>query len=305
MFKQIPTYKSDSFHSSLIEFGHFLERSIRPGLKHDLKTYPNAFWQAIENRMYEGLNLFIATKAKPGQIIMLQWYNSGVFIKTSETIIGFDILAIPRYYAWPDNLSLTTKIAGMIDALFITHEHEDHFDKVLSAELLKQNKNVFIHSELAKGKMTGVKDKECFYFRNLEIIPQFATHVWRTMQNEVLLTAYEVTTADGFTFIFSGDADYTKNFISQTKKVDLLFITWRNPNSSYEDGHPDQKGTTIDAINIAIENIKPSRIILEHYGELDHIYKGFEASFDLAVKLIDELPATTDIFFWGDVTRLK
>ena len=89
---KLPSYNSANFHAELIEFGYFLERKVRPNCKHDLNTYPNTVWNAIQSKMLDGLKHFIETKVSSDEVLMLQWYNSGVFIKTADKVLGFDIL---------------------------------------------------------------------------------------------------------------------------------------------------------------------------------------------------------------------
>jgi hypothetical protein len=100
--------------------------------------------------------------------------------------------------------------------------------------------------------------------------------------------------------LFCGDSDYTKGFPGIQPGLDLICITWRNPGPVFEDGHPLQTMNTNDAVMIMINELKPCNILLQHYGELDHIYRGFTASYDLAAHLINSLPVPTDILFWGE-----
>ncbi len=305
---ELPDREEPEFFFRLVDFGRFLEEKCRNGAPHDLSVWPNFVWKAIAGKMLQGLKSFL--KAKPGsdQIIVLQWYNSGIFVKTAAQVIGFDVIALPRYYGWPDEMGLTGLIAAAMDVLFVTHNHADHFDIDLIRECRRLNKQVFMHPGAigADQKDIGrLLDQEAIKIDETLIKAHHGNHVWRNSPEEVATSAFEVEFSSGFRFVFCGDLDYTLGLKNVAVGPDILFITWRNPGPKFEDGHPEQTGTTIDAVNIAIEQIRPKRIILEHYGELDHIYKGFSASYDLAVYLIKNLSVKTDIFFWGEFFSLR
>lgn len=300
---ELPKSEARNYFEQLLNFGNFLERETRAGCQFDLNFWPNPLWQLIQQSLESGLAKFFNQTVLPGKICLLQWYNSGIIIRTDKRAIGFDLIPIPRYYNWPDTANLTQQLAHCLDALFITHHHEDHFDLQLVEALLSSGKPVFSHPEIAgtaKPGITACNDEETFIFQEFSVIPRHAFHVWREKIDEVPLVYFEVSCPSDYTFIFSGDADYTKNFTSLTTKLDTLFIPWRNPNFRFEEGHPQQKGNTMDALEIAIARVNPRQIILEHYAELDHIYKGFGASYDLAINLINHSPVKTCIYFPGE-----
>ncbi len=307
---KIPDSSSPSFFNELINLGQIFEEKVRPGCEFDLMQSPNHIWEQIQAQMLASLDKFCNSKTCPNGVEMLQWYNSGVFIRTSTVSIGFDILPIPRFYNWKEPENLSEQIASELDILCITHSHEDHFDEILINKMLDLKKPVLIDSAAIPEKMNKLDFKKCaenqvFDINETKFYSHKAFHVWRDHIDSVPLSYFEVSLPNGFNFIFSGDADYTKIFSKTLSKIDLLFIPWRNPNKLYEDGHPEQIGNTIDAIEIAEKRISPDKIILEHYGELDHIYKGFNHSFDLAEKLVQELKTNTEILFWGNRKTLK
>ena len=253
--------------------------------------------------MLAGLQRFLASES--AEIEMLQWYNSGVFIRAAGKIIACDILPIPRYYGWLEPPGLTMQIAEAIDALLITHDHQDHFDVELIAACRKLEKPVFMHPGAAPAD-SGVRpmpDGCCCNLDQISIVAHHACHVWRKSEAEVLLSAFEVDFAGRFRVVFCGDADYTKGLAGIRAQPDVLFITWRNPGPEYEDGHPEQTGATPDAVRLAISRFAPRRLILQHYGELDHVYHGFSASYEMALDLIERIDMPVTIHFWGDLVQ--
>lgn len=303
---KLPDQFSEKFLDQLVEFGHFLESNVRPGSKYDLKKHPNDLWLLIEAQILRGLEEFAAAELLPGQVLMLQWYNSGVFIKSGGKIAGFDILPIPRFYGWPEPPGLTEKIAEIIDCLMITHDHADHYDEKLVKTCVEKSKPVFMHPRAAPGGLLlkRLADGGTTKVGSISIKAMYARHVWRKSIMDVPLAMFEVEFESGFRMIFCGDGDYTNGFKEFRQGSDALFITWRNPGPIYEDGHPEQKYKTIDAVNLAIHELSPACIILQHYGELDHIYKGFSASYEMAADLVRQLSVKTTVNFWGDVVKL-
>ncbi len=302
---QLPDSSTPEFFPQLIAFGQFLEQHVRPGRAYDLRLWPNALWKIIEERMLYNWRSFMRFPVPEGQACMLQWYNSGVFIKTASSTLGFDIVPVPRYYDWPEPAGLTIEMASQLDALLITHDHQDHCDRQLVEACCTLNKPVLAHiaADIAGRSLKGMRDHAVVFVDKFEIMAHHARHVWRKTAAEVPLTCFEVELAGNLRLLFCGDADYTQGFTGVKPSPDLLFITWRNPGPEYEDGHPDQKATTVDAVKKVLHELTPRQLILEHYGELDHIYRGFPASFEMAVKLIDPIETPASIYFWGDIIK--
>ena len=308
MFKdlpKLPDYRAENYFSLLSDFGRFIENNCRPGCEFDLAGWPNPLWQIIEQKLADGLQKFAEIPPSSGEISMLQWYNSGILVKTKDQVVGFDILPIPRYYGWPDENGFTRRLAELTDILFITHNHADHFDQALVKECNRLSKPVFMHSQAFQdqsAEIRGIGDQASVKLGDALARAHYGRHVWREKPEEVATTAFELEIGKGFRLVFCGDLDYTTGLQSVRPEPDLLFITWRNPGPEFEDGHPRQVATTVDAVKIVIEKLRPKKIILQHYAELDHVYKGFSASYEMALNLISNLNVPVKIFFWGDLT---
>lgn len=301
---RIPDAGSFDFYRQLVEFGWFVENECRFGCRYDLVRWPNHFWQKVETQMLAGLQQFLQNDSDG--ITMLQWYNSGILIKAAGKVLAFDLIPVPRYYGWPEPDGLTVRIAAAIEALFITHNHQDHYDEMMVKACNIAGKSVFMHPAAAQHGVEIVKlaDGASSKIGMITCTARHASHVWRSRPEEVPLTAFEVDFAGQYRIVFCGDADYTRGMEGVKPGVDALFITWRNPGPQYEDGHPEQTGTTLDAARLAVARFKPRRLILEHYCELDHVYKGFSASYELAISLIEKIRVPTSVHFWGDVVKL-
>ena len=286
-----------------LKLGNFFEQNFRQNQTYDLHCHPNPAWKIIEASMLTKLDSFLTSPNSSTGLEILQWYNSGVFIKIGHEIFAFDILPIPRFYDWEEPSGLSEKIASAISALFITHSHQDHLDPKLIHACAQNETPVFMHADEASSisqSIIPVKDKERIEIRNTEFIGNHAYHVWREKISDQPLCFFEFKTKGNFSVIFCGDADYTKVFNPTFNNPDLIFVPWRNPNQLYENGHPEQKYSTQDAINDLCKKLNPKQIILEHYGELDHIYKGFSASYDMAINIIENSSLPVYLLFWGE-----
>jgi L-ascorbate metabolism protein UlaG (beta-lactamase superfamily) len=305
---KLPVNSKPDYHLCLVEFGRFVENHCRQGCIADLAQSDNLLWQNIMAKMLEGLGKFISQTVKEGHILMLQWYNCGILLKTCDSITAFDLLPIPRFFGWLEPEGLTDRFAQIIDALFITHEHADHFDFVLSEKLKNHGKPVYMPDGISGNpdRNLSVVQNAGLVGDNIRFRMHKGCHVWRDDPDEIATSWYWLDFHNEYELVFFGDADYTKKTRGHYSKTDAVFITWRNPGPAFEKGHPLYTGRdTKDAVNIVIDAMKPERIILEHYGELDHVYKGFSSSYEMAVDLVEKLPVKTDVFFWGDIVWLR
>lgn len=290
----------------LLEIGQWLEAHIRPEGYFDLQHIsPNPVWELIQNRLLKRLEQ-IQSFGLSDQPRIWQWYNSGVIICAGHWRLAFDLVPIPRAFGWAEPPGLTEKLADTIDMLFVTHGHPDHFDHRLAQACLRRGKPVYLPESLAENWPHGIQpqflslEKESYEERdNISFVSRPGIHVWRDTPEEVPSIYYEVEAPDRLRLIFTGDLDYSRSLSSPAGKVDWLFVTWRSPNARYEPGHPEAIGTPADALRLAVNQVQPAAVILEHYGELEHIYQSYPASLDIAVEQIKAIPGT-DCLFWGE-----
>jgi len=296
---------------AFLRMGTFFESHIREGQPFDLKQNPNVLWELIQTRLQQALDEIERITLAPGELMLWQMYNSGVIVKQGKTVFGVDVIPMLRCYGWPEPEGLTERIADQLDFLLITHHHPDHYDQALVRACLDREKPVALPEHLAE-KWAGHPALHAISggwqteWQNIQITARNAYHVWRDSMNDVPLVYYELTCANQYTFLFSGDADYTKAFEKTPgQSIDLLLLPWRNPNATFEAGHEQQTHETIDAVRIACDRIEPAAILFEHYAELEHVYDYFPASYDIAVHLKRTLQTPADWMFWGESVALK
>ncbi|MGD9874213.1 MAG: MBL fold metallo-hydrolase [Kiritimatiellia bacterium] len=310
LFRHPPAWKFDKNRDrAFSEIDRFLEEYVRPGQPCDLKKRPNEVWDTVETYLVKAVTEIeksITLSAKPQGVTVWQMYNSGVIIQFAGKIVALDLLPIIRDFDWVEPPGFTRRIANMVDMLLVTHRHKDHCDAALVRACLRSGKPVMMPKVLADTfgedplliPVDGILETE---LAGLKITARTGCHVWKETIAELPVAYYEVTAPDGFSFIFAGDTDYTKEFEKTPgKDIHLLFIPWRNPNAFYEEGQPNRKGTAVDAVNIALKKIKPRALVYEHYGELKHVYEGFAPSYGMAAWLKKEIKTPSERMFWGE-----
>ena len=296
---------------AFLRIGRFLEESIRPGCEYDLKRNPGPLRQLVEPRLVASAQDIAATTLEQGQITAWQMYNHGVIVKSGDVAVGLDVVPITRSFDWEEPAGFTDSLAEVIDILLITHNHSDHYDEPLVRACLQRGKSVVMPEPMAKKwvpnpALHAAGNGWIHRISGLHITAREGIHLWRKVVGEVSLTYYEIACPQGFRFIFGGDVDYTKLFEKTPgADVDLFFLPWRNPSEIYKPGHPAQEATTIDAVRIAIERIHPAAMIYEHCAELDHVYEGYPASFDIALELQRLVPIPMELMFWGERIALR
>lgn len=305
-----PTFSaSQARRDAFLQIGDFLDKTLRPGAVFDLKTSPNPVWGEIEARLLKALD---GIEAEPSDAPPTAWqlYNDGVVLTVDGLVLGLDILPMPRGFGWAEPEGLTGRLADLLDVLFITHRHSDHYDKALVRACLERGKPVILPASLAADwadfkTVVPADDGQNLRVAGLDVTARRGFHVWRATMEEVPLVYYEVVCPGGFTFMFIGDLDYSKR-IEKTpgREIDLFFIPWRHPNETYEPGHAAQTGVTFDAVQSALDKIQPRALLYEHLAELEHIYDGFAPSYDIALDLKARVTVPSELLFWGEHIRL-
>lgn len=290
--------------AALRRIGRFLETMCRPGGPCDLRCAPNPVWNAIEQRLAEALDCVArAVAPKPR---LWQMYNAGAVLQDGDATLGVDLVPAPRLFQWPEPPGWTARFARSVNALLLTHGHDDHADPALVHACLENARPVVAPESVAKAWpshpcLHGVREGERLELAGFRIAVHEADHAWRERLGDVPSVSYEVISPSGLCVLFAGDADYTARFQKTPgARVDLLCLPWRAPNARYEEGSPDAIGTPLDAVRIAVARVRPAGVLLNHYAELQHVYTGFPASYEIALDIQARLGLPCDCLFWGE-----
>lgn len=297
--------------SAFREIGSFWSTQTRAGARFDLARAGAAIWPLLAERLQRALTEAHDTELRREEVRLWQMYNHGVLIKSDEITMAFDVIAMPRRFGWPEPVDLRGTIARTLDVLFVTHRHPDHYDRLLIGDCLKLGRPVVLPKSLADEygydpNLYAVKDGDRLELYDLTIRVREGLHVWRNSPDEVPLAIYDVTCPSGYRFLFGGDVDYTAPIGGPPlrKQPDLFFVPWRSPNARFDSSHPNAKANERDALRLLQKRLHPQALIFEHYAELEHVYDGFDPSYDLALSLQEQADVPAELLFWGESVHL-
>lgn len=296
----------------LLAVGRYFETHCRPGQPLDLRAHqPHPVWQLMEERLDRALHMLRRDPLPAEAWRLTQAYSSGAAVRVDQTVLGFDLVPLRRIFGWSDPLDMTGRWAQALDALFVTHRHDDHYDKPLVRACLDAGKPVYMPAHLAKDwaghpMAVGVTHDQQWTVCHIPVHARQALHVWRDTLESVPLLAYEVACWEKAALLYAGDIDYTQPLpATEGMAIEAFFLPWRAPNARYEEGHPEQEAPLLHAVKQAVEILRPRTLFYEHCAELEHVYDGYPASFDLALDLKKKLKTQTELLFWGESMTLQ
>ncbi len=292
---------------AFLDLGRYLEANIRSGQPFDLtKVLPNPLWQLFEERLHAALGRLKDSRPAPDTLRVHQWYSSGIVLDTGTQVLGFDIVPMRRLYGWEDRFDQTGQLAEYLDALFVTHRHQDHYDIDLVRACLKAGTPVYMPERLARTwngspSLRSVVHNQQWEMGDLRVHARTGIHVWRESEDDLPVAVYEVRWPNDTAVVFGGDADYTKKLEkTDAVRVRAYFLPWRAPNALYEEGDARQVAPLHEAVQVALDRLDPAVLFYVHCAELEHVYEGFPASFDMALDLKKRLPVSSELMFWGE-----
>lgn len=291
----------------------FLEANVRPGQPFDLKLVtPNPLWFLFEDRLSQALEHWL-TLPRPtvGALRVHQWYSSGVLVDDGNLRLGFDLVPLRRIFGWQDRYNLTGRLADALDALFVTHRHEDHYDQELVRACVERNIPVYMpetlaHTWKAHACIVPVVHDQEWDLPGVHVHARTGVHVWRDDAESLPLCVYECAWPDHTAIVYGGDADYTQMpKPSAGLRIKAYFLPWRAPNARYEDGDDRQIGPLLEAVELGLQTICPEMMFYVHCAELEHMHDGFPASFNMALDLKQQVPIASELMFWGEYIDLS
>lgn len=157
-------------------------------------------------------------------------------------------------------------LAPALDAVFITHEHSDHFHEATTRILVKESACLFVlpQSCLARGQELGIPEQRII--TAIPDIPLTACGVSvkpvRAIHGHLRGSVYRYATPDdcgyrfqmaGHTLYQPGDTVLLQEHL-EMEPVDVLFVS------------PNEHNTHIKQSCTLIEFLRPSHIFPQHYG---------------------------------------
>jgi L-ascorbate 6-phosphate lactonase len=204
---------------------------------------------------------------KSGTAIWWAGHNSWI-IKSGDLVVATDLFLSDnnRFEKCPIT---PEELATEIDISFVTHAHDDHFNKYTTKILLEKSKCIFVMPEsclevakklnIPDNRIRVAKPREPFEIMGVKVNPVRAIH-----GNADFAIYYEanlqdcgyVLTIGGKTFLQPGDT-YPLEYHLFLKHVDVLFFS------------PTEHNMYIDRSVILINRLSPDYIIPQHHGTID------------------------------------
>jgi L-ascorbate metabolism protein UlaG (beta-lactamase superfamily) len=184
-------------------------------------------------------------------------YNHGFIVKTPTTTFAFDL--VEGKNGW-DDVELPPSILDQISALFISHEHGDHYDETEKIPAyIKNHGGAVVYPKLAaqKKNVTLLADGyETIQIKDLTVNTYTGEH-------NVPVLIYEVITADGYKIVHTGD-NQDSRYLPELDNIHVLLLNgWVN-----ESGNAS--AINLDGMKNSLSWMKPDVMIPGHFEELGH-----------------------------------
>lgn len=221
-------------------------------------------------------------------------YNHGYIFKTPKSCFGIDVVTTRHIWnlAWDIPEEIPYRLAGLLDLLFITHEHSDHADQELAARMLAIGKTVVIPEPILNKFPEGSSGIELWGRKNIAgqmIMARPGIHVYDNGRNVHCVT-YEITTDSRVRILHTGDHDYAENLTWQSPP-DILIPKFDGVTPKY----PNEK-----VLQILFGYGDPGLIIPGHINELAHYPLGGRTSLRDAVNQFQKCTVPYQILLWGE-----
>ena len=137
----------------------------------------------------------------PGELAIFKVYNMGFIFRTSERTFAIDL-------CWHGDKAESEKMAKLLDVVFVTHPHGDHFTNVMMQAMVKKGKTVFCSDPRVGGKELDGNPLRIIRWEDItepiEVagirLQMFAGHQGKNMPNNVYHLEF-----DGWTLVHNGD----------------------------------------------------------------------------------------------------
>jgi len=142
-------------------------------------------------------------------------YNHGFIVKTPSSVFAFDL--VPGYPSW--KYQIPPSVLDQIQVLFLSHKHDDHWDRMIIKEISDRGGIVI---EPVEEKIAGY---DYVYLAPNEESTQAGLQIkaYDGLHGGIPVRMYGVTTPEGFTIMHTGD-NQTSEYLPDGLKVDILLL---------------------------------------------------------------------------------
>lgn len=234
-------------------------------------------------------------------------HNSWI-IKSNDLVISTDILLEYGERINPPPIT-AEELASVLDVSFVTHGHNDHFNRAVTKVLVEKSKCHFVipascvkiaeELKIPGDRLHIAKPRESFELMGIKIQPLRAIH-----GNANFAIYYEanledcgyVLDLDGTTFLQPGDSYLLEDHLF-LKHVDVLFFS------------PTEHNMYIDRSVILINTLNPDFIFPQHHSTIivDENSRFWANGYpdEVKIHLSEELRQKYHILKAGDKVRIK
>jgi L-ascorbate 6-phosphate lactonase len=247
-------------------------------------------------------------KSSPFDLAVCWLGNLGWLIHAAGQLIAFDLDLDHDLRIQPSPIP-TEAIAPILDVLFITHEHGDHFNAATAAVLAKQSTCKFVVPAncVTKARSAGVPEeririarpREPFDLPGIHVEPLRALHGDRRQavyRHANLEDCGYLLTVMGMRILQPGDSVLLQDHL-ELKEIDILFVS------------PTDHNMHVGPAAILIQALQPKIILPQHFGTYreakDNLFwtRGFPD--DLYAALSPEMQARYHRLKQGEVFAIE
>jgi hypothetical protein len=215
-------------------------------------------------------------------------YNHGFIVKTPTTVFAFDL--VHGYPSW--KYRIPDAILEQIQVLFVSHKHDDHYDRSLIHSILDFGGKVVapLETKLIGDDMIYVSPGDELNVAGLHV------KVYDGLHGDIPSRIFEVITPEGLKIMHTGD-NQTSETLPDGVKVDILLLNaWVNESGS---------APAITGVRNSINKLAPGLTILGHFQELSHAYDPSSVTSRLSYGSIlaagdVPLPGQVSVQIWGE-----
>ena len=215
-------------------------------------------------------------------------YNHGFIVKTPSSVFAFDL--VQGYPSW--KYQIPNSILEQIQVLFLSHKHDDHWDRTIIRAITDLGGKVVAPLE------EKLSDQDMVYLSADEESTQVGLQIkaYDGLHGGIPVRMYVVTTPEGLTIMHTGD-NQTSETLPDGLTVDILLLNaWVNESGS---------ASSVVGVRNCINKLNPKLTILGHIQEMGHSYIPSDPrsrlSFEAPLAVDDgTLPGYVSVQIWGE-----
>lgn len=213
--------------------------------------------------------------------------NAGWLIRGQNRLTGIDLdlERATRLHAAPIS---SDDLAPVLDALFVTHVHGDHFGEHTARALVAQSSCTFVLPAscleraaalgVPESRITVARPRQPFDLHGIRVEPQRALHghtSFSVYRHANLDDCGYVLTLDGLRFFHPGDSVLLQDHLEDLGQIDVLFVS------------PTLHNMHVADSKTLVETLRPRAVFPQHFGT----YQPTEQNSFWTVGYPDELRA--------------